>query len=74
MIRTTVSDENQPRAYKVRGGFTMHRGDNVHRAGETVTLLPAEAALYAHQIEPVEDAASAYVEPKISPDQRKKTK
>lgn len=74
MIPTTDSDQKQPRAYKVRGGFTMHRGDSVHRAGETVTLLPAEAASYAHQIEPVEDAAPAYVEPRISPDQRKKTK
>ena len=74
MTSITNSDENKPRTFVVRGGFTMHRGENVHHAGETVKLTPAEAASYAHQIEPVEDAAPAYVEPRISPDQRKKAK
>ena len=74
MTPATHSEENKPRAYKVRGGFTMHRGENIHRAGETIIMPVDEAAAYAHQIEPAENAAPAYVEPKISPDQRKKTK
>lgn len=74
MLTSTDSDENKPRLYKVRGGFTLHKGDSVHHAGETIKLTPAEAASYAHQIERLEDAAPAYVEPKIAADQRKKAK
>lgn len=68
------SGQNKQRTYKVRGGFTMHRKDSVHHAGETVKLTAEEAAQHAHQIEPLEDSVAEYVGPRISPDQRKRAK
>lgn len=67
-----IDDENKPRHFKVRGGFTLHRGDSVHHAGEVVKMPPDEALSYAHMIEPVENVPPPYVEPKIAPDQRKR--
>ena len=65
-------EDKKPREYKVRGGFTLHRGDSIHHAGETITLAPEEVAGFAHMIEAAENVPKPYPAPKISPDQRKK--
>lgn len=38
-------------AFVVRGGFVLHLGRNVYRAGEVVDLTEAEAAARRHMIE-----------------------
>nr|WP_295741526.1 hypothetical protein [uncultured Acidocella sp.] len=45
----TVERETAP--FVVRGGFVLHHGRNVYRAGEVVDLTEAEADARRHMIE-----------------------
>ena len=40
--------------FKVRDGFHVHHNYVVHDPGSVIELTEAEAADYAHQVEPVE--------------------
>lgn len=49
------TDTRDTWSFVVRGGFVLHHGRRVYRAGEVVDLTEAEAAARRHMIEPAPD-------------------